>query len=109
MTHDKVFEALKLVYMTEQATGTWADLMPSKLEITMLTNNLAKANVKLHKMKLQGGGGGRGGGGGKGGGTGRATAIVEPERAVVVPTMKNVNGCLQGPPTPSSIPPKAMT
>ncbi len=31
MTHDKVFEALKLVYRTEQADGTWADLMPSKL------------------------------------------------------------------------------
>ncbi len=37
----------------------------------MLTNNLAKANVELHKMKLLGGGGGRGGGGGKGSGGGR--------------------------------------
>ncbi len=67
----KFFEALKLVYRTEQASGTWANLMPSKLEITMLTTNLAKANVKLHKMKLLGGGGGRGSGGGRGGGGGR--------------------------------------
>jgi hypothetical protein len=71
MTHDEVFEALKLVYRTEQAAGTWADLMPSKLEITMLTTNLAKANIKLHKMKLLGSGGVRGGRGGRGGGTGR--------------------------------------
>jgi hypothetical protein len=77
MSHDKVFKALKLVYRMEQAAGTWADLMPSKLEITMLTTNLAKSNVKLHKMKLLGGCGGRGGGGGRGscggrgGGTGR--------------------------------------
>ncbi len=71
MTHDKVVEALKLVYRTEQAAGTWADLMPSKLdlEITMLTTNLAKANVKLLKMKLPGGG--RSGGSGRGGSTGR--------------------------------------
>jgi hypothetical protein len=54
MTHDEVFEALNVVCRTEQATGTWVDLMPFKLEITMLTTNLAKANVKLHKMKLLG-------------------------------------------------------
>ncbi len=71
MTHDEVFEALKLVYRTEQAAGTWVDLMPSKLEITMLTTNLAKDNVELHKMKLLGGGGSRGSGGGRGGGTRR--------------------------------------
>ncbi len=47
MTHGKVFEALKLVYRMEQAAGTWTNLMPSKLEITMLTTNLAKANIKL--------------------------------------------------------------
>jgi hypothetical protein len=41
MTHGEVFEALKLVYRMEQAAGTWATLMPSKLEITMLTINLA--------------------------------------------------------------------
>jgi hypothetical protein len=45
--------------------------MPSKLEITMLTTNLSKANVELHKMKSSGGGGGRGGGGSRGGGGGR--------------------------------------
>jgi hypothetical protein len=71
MTHDEVFEALKLVYRIEQAAGTWADMMPSKLEITMLTTNLAKANVELNKMKLSVGGGGRGGGGDRGGGGGR--------------------------------------
>ncbi len=71
MTYDKVFEALKLVYRTEQAARTWANLMSSKLEITMLTTNLAKANIKLHKMKSLGGGGDRGGGGGRGGSTGR--------------------------------------
>ncbi len=70
MTQDEVFEALKLVSRTEQAAGTWANLMPSKHEITMITINLAKANVKLHKMKSSGGGGGRGGGG-RGGVTGR--------------------------------------
>ncbi len=68
MTHDKIFEALKSVCRTEQAAGTWADLMPSKFEITMLTTNLAKANAKLQKMKLLGGGGSRGGGGRRGGG-----------------------------------------
>jgi hypothetical protein len=71
ITHDKVFEALKLVYRMEQAAGTWADLMPSKIEITMLTTTLAKANVKLHKLKSSGGGRGRGGGGDRGGGCGR--------------------------------------
>jgi hypothetical protein len=71
MAHDEVFEALKLVYRTEQATCTWADLMPSKFEITMLTTNLANANIKLHKMKLLGGGGSRGSGGGRGGRGGR--------------------------------------
>jgi hypothetical protein len=71
MTHDKVFEALTLVYRTEQAAGTWVNLMPSKLKITMLITNFAKANVKLHKMKSLGGGGSRGGGGGKDGGGGR--------------------------------------
>jgi hypothetical protein len=40
MTHDEVFEALKLVYRTEQVAGTWANLMPSKLDITMLTTYL---------------------------------------------------------------------
>jgi hypothetical protein len=73
MTHDKVFEALKLVYRMEQAAGTWANLMPSKFEITMLTTNLAKANAELHKMKSSGGCGGRGGGGGTGGGGGRGS------------------------------------
>ncbi len=62
MTQDEVFEALKSVYRMEQVAGTWANLMPSKHEITMLTTNLAKANVKLHKMKLLGGGSGRGSG-----------------------------------------------
>ena len=71
----------------EQAAGTWADLMPSKHKITMLTTNLAKANVKLNKMKLLGSGGGRGGGGGRGSGTGRGTAIVELKRAVAVATI----------------------
>ena len=71
MTQDEVFEALKMVYRMEQAAGTWADLMPSKHKITMLTTNLAKANIELHKMKLSGGGGGRGSGGGRGGGIGR--------------------------------------
>ncbi len=71
MNHAEVFETLKYVYRMEQAAGTWANLMPSKLEITMLTTNLAKANVELHKMKLSGGGGGRGGGGSRGGGGGR--------------------------------------
>ncbi len=73
MTHDEVFEALKSVYKMEQAAGTWADMMPSKLEITMLTTNLAKANVELHKMKLLAGCGGRGGGGSRGGGGGRGS------------------------------------
>ncbi len=41
MTHDKVFEALKLVYRKEQAAGTWANVTPSKFEITMLTTNFA--------------------------------------------------------------------
>jgi hypothetical protein len=40
--------------------------MPSKHEIIMLTTNLAKANIKLNKIKLSGGGGGRGGGTGRG-------------------------------------------
>jgi hypothetical protein len=71
MTHDKVFEALKSVYRTEQAAGTWANLMPSKHEITMFTTNLAKANIKLLKIKLSGGGGGRGSGGSRGSGGGR--------------------------------------
>jgi hypothetical protein len=73
MTHDEVFEALKMVYRTEQAAGTWADLMPSKLENTMLTTNLTKANVELHKMKLSGGGSGRGVGGSRGSGGGRGS------------------------------------
>ncbi len=46
----------------------------------MLTTNLAKANVKLHKMKLSGGGGGRGGGCGRGGGTGRGNGNREAEK-----------------------------
>jgi hypothetical protein len=66
MTQDEVFEALKTVHKTEQAAGTWADLMPSNHEITMLTTNLAKANIKINKMKLSGGGGGRCGGTGRG-------------------------------------------
>jgi hypothetical protein len=74
MTHDKVFETLKLVYRTEQAAGTWADLMPSKFEITMLTTNLANANAKLHKMKASGGGGSRGSGGSMGGSGGRGSS-----------------------------------
>jgi hypothetical protein len=73
MTHDEVFEALKSVYRTEQAAGTWANLMPTKLEITMLTTNLAKANIELNKMKLLGGGGGRGDGGGRSGSGGRGS------------------------------------
>jgi hypothetical protein len=77
MTHDEVFEALKLVYRTAQASGTWANLMPSKFEITMLTTNLTKANAKLHKMKLSGGVSGRGSGGSRGGGGGRGSG---PER-----------------------------
>ncbi len=48
MTHDKVIEALKLVYRTEQVAGTWAVLMPSKFEITMLTTNLA--NIRSRKQ-----------------------------------------------------------
>jgi hypothetical protein len=52
MTQDEVFEALKLVYRMEEAAGTWADLMSSKHEITMLTTSLAKAKVEFHKMKL---------------------------------------------------------
>ncbi len=64
-------------------------------------------------MKLSGGGSSRGGGGGnsgrRGGGTGSATAIVELKRAVAVATIQPclAHGCLQGPPTPSSIPVKA--
>ncbi len=113
MTQDEVVEALKMVYKTEQAAGTWADLMPSKHKITMLTTNLAKASAELHKMKLSGGSDSRGGGcssgGGRGGGTGRATAIVELKRAVAVATMQPnlTHGCSQGPPTPSNILPKA--
>jgi hypothetical protein len=80
MAQDEVFEALKLVYRMEQAAGTWADLMPSKHEITMLTTNLAKANVELHKMKLLGGGGGRGSGGGRGGDTGRGNGNCGAEK-----------------------------
>jgi hypothetical protein len=64
----------------EQVTGTWADLMPSKHEITMLTTNLAKANIKLDKIKLLGIGGSRGGGGGRGGGTGRGNGNCGAER-----------------------------
>jgi hypothetical protein len=74
MTHDKVFEALKWIYRTEQATDTRANLMPSKLEINMLTTNLANANVELHKMKALGGGSGRGNGDGRDGGGGRDDA-----------------------------------
>ncbi len=80
MTQDEVFEALKTVYKIKQATGTWADLMPFKHKITMLTTNLAKANIKLNKMKLLGSGGGRGGGGGKGGGTGRGKGDCGAEK-----------------------------
>ncbi len=76
MTHDKVL-------------GTWVNLMLSKLEITMQTNNVAKTNVKLHKMKSSGGGGSRGSDGGRGG--------VKLKRAVAVATMQRMNGCLQGP------------
>ncbi len=115
MTHDKVFEALKLFYRTEQAAGTWANLMSSKLEITMLTTNLAKANNELHKIKSLGG---CGGGAVVGAGTvvvvevglsERAMAIMELKRAVAVPTARTMNGCSQGPLTLSSIPPKART
>jgi hypothetical protein len=49
MTQDEVFEALKLVYRTEQVAGTWANLMPSKHEIVMLTTNLTEANIELHR------------------------------------------------------------
>ena len=80
MTHDKVFEALKLVYKTKQAASTWAVLMPSKFEIIMLTTNLAKANAKLHKMKSLGGGGSRGGGGGRGSGPGRGNGNHAAEK-----------------------------
>jgi hypothetical protein len=111
MTQDEVFEALKMVYKTEQAAGTWANLMPSKHEITMLTTNLAKANVKLRKMKLSGGGGGRGSGGGRGGGTRRGNGNCGAEKAVAVARMQPhlMCECSQGPPTPSSIPQKATT
>ncbi len=80
ITQDEVFEALKLVYRTEQVAGTWADLMPSKLEITMLTNNFAKANVELYKMKLTGDGSGWGSGGGRDGGTGRGNGNCGAEK-----------------------------
>jgi hypothetical protein len=108
MTQDEVFEALKLVYRREQATGTCADRMPSKHEITVLITNLAKANIELHKMKLLGGGGGRGDGGGRGGGTGRGSGNCGAKKGSSI-TMQPclVHGCLQGPPTPSIIPPKA--
>jgi hypothetical protein len=85
MSQDEVFEALKTVYKMEQAAGTWANLMPSKHKVTMLTTNLAKVNVELlHKMKLLGSGGGRGGGGdsggGRGGDTGRGNINCEAEK-----------------------------
>ncbi len=51
MTRDEVFEALKLVYRMEQAAGIWANLMPSKFEIIMLTTNLAKANTCSPRSK----------------------------------------------------------
>ncbi len=54
--------------------------MPSKHKITMLTTNLAKANIKLNKIKLLGNGGGRGGDGGKSSGTGRGNGNQWVER-----------------------------
>ncbi len=64
-------DCFMMLLRTEQAAGIWADLMPSKLEITMLTTNLSKANIELLKMKSSSGGGGKGGGGGMGSGGGR--------------------------------------
>jgi hypothetical protein len=73
----------------------------------MLTTNLAKANIKLLKMKSAG-----------------AAMVTEAavaagavvvvgavvlEGAAAVPMTRNMNGCLPRPPTPSSIPPKATT
>jgi hypothetical protein len=54
--------------------------MPCKLEITMLTTNHAKVNVKLNKIKSSGGGGGRGGSGARGGGTGRGNGNCGAEK-----------------------------
>jgi hypothetical protein len=111
MTQDEVFEALKMVYKMEQAAGTWADLMPSKHEITMITTNLAKANNKLNKMKSSGSGGSRGGGGDRGGGTGKGNGNRASKRVVAVATIQPylACGCSQRPPTPSCIPPKTTT
>ncbi len=72
MTMQEVFEALKMVYKSGQATGTWSNLLPTKHEITMLTTTLNKSKSELDKLKLSGHGGGRGTGGDKGGrGAGR--------------------------------------
>jgi hypothetical protein len=66
MTMQEVFEALKTVYKSEQAAGTWSDLMPTKHEITMLTTTLNKTKLELDKFKSSSHGGGRGTGGDKG-------------------------------------------
>jgi hypothetical protein len=72
MTMQEVFEALKTVYKSEQAAGTWSNLMPTKHEITMLTTTLNKTKSELNKLKSSSNGGGRGTGGDKGGrGVGR--------------------------------------
>ena len=57
MTMEEVFEALKTVYKSEQATGTWSDLMPTKHEITMLTTTpigaiIAKNNLLSYQSCL---------------------------------------------------------
>ncbi len=56
MTMEEVFEALKTVYKSEQAAGTWSDLMPTKHEITMLTTTpiaiIAKNNLLSYQSCL---------------------------------------------------------
>ena len=56
MTMEEVFEALKTVYKSEQAAGTWSDLMTTKHEITMLTTTpiaiIAKNNLLLYQSCL---------------------------------------------------------
>jgi hypothetical protein len=72
MTMQEVFEALKMVYKSEQAAGTWSNLISTKHEITMLTTTLNKTKTELDKLKSSGHGGGRGTGVDKGGrGAGR--------------------------------------
>ncbi len=65
---NEFFEALKTVYQLEQAAGTWANLMLTKQEITMLITNLKSSKTELAKLKNASGsddcGGGRGSDGG---------------------------------------------